>query len=110
MAGIAERLLRERRAAWERWYRPMARARWASAAWHTAGWAVFGAGYVGAVVFVAFGLDASPGEVVLVLVAGSRLSAYITDETTLVHGRSELHTLFAAQLGARYNLGLRYNF
>ena len=77
VAGIAERLLRERRTAWERWYRPVARARWASAAWHTAGWAVFGAGYVGAVVFVAFGLDASPGEVVLVLVAGSRLSAYI---------------------------------
>ena len=34
----------------------------------------------------------------------------ITDETTHVHGRSELQTLFAAQLGARYNLGLRYNF
>ena len=34
----------------------------------------------------------------------------ITDQTTLVHGRSELQTLFAAQLGARYNLGLRYNF
>ena len=34
----------------------------------------------------------------------------ITDETTHVHGRSELQTLFAAQLGARYSLGLRYNF
>ena len=33
------------------------------------------AGYVGAVAFVAFGLDAAPGEVVLV--AGSRFSAHI---------------------------------
>ena len=78
VAGIGERIVRERRAAWERWYRPVSRARWVSAAWHTGGWAVFGAGYVGAVVFVAYGLDASPGEVVLVLVAGSRLSAYIS--------------------------------
>ena len=78
VAGIGERLIRDRRSAWERWYRPMARTRWISAAWHTAGWAVFGGGYVGAVVFVAYGLQASAGEVVLVLVAGSRLSAYIT--------------------------------
>ena len=34
----------------------------------------------------------------------------ITDETTHVHGRSELQTLFAAQLGARYSMGVRYNF
>ena len=76
--GIGERLVRDRRVAWERWYRPVARSRWASAAWHTVGWAVFGAGYVGAVVFVAYSLQASAGEVVLVLVAGARLSAYIT--------------------------------
>lgn len=78
VAGIGERLIRDRRGAWERWYRPMAGARWVSAAWHTAGWAVFGGGYVGAVAFVAYGLEASAGDVVLVLVAGSRLSAYIT--------------------------------
>ena len=78
VAGIGERLIRDRRSAWERWYRAMASARWVSAAWHTAGWAVFGGGYVGAVAFVAYGLEASAGDVVLVLVAGSRLSAYIT--------------------------------
>ena len=78
VAGIGERLVSDRRSAWERWYRPMASARWTSAAWHTAGWAVFGGGYVGAVAFVAYGLEASAGDVVLVLVAGSRLSAYIT--------------------------------
>jgi MFS family permease len=34
--------------------------------------------FVGAVVFVTSGLDASPGEVLLLLAAGSRLSAYIS--------------------------------
>ena len=68
---------RERRAAWERWYGPVAAARWGSAAWHTLAWAVFGAAYVGAVVFVSSGLGAPAGDVLLVLAAGSRLSAYI---------------------------------
>ena len=40
-------------------------------------WAVFGRGFVGAIVFVSSGLDAPPGDVLLVLAAGSRLSAYI---------------------------------
>ncbi|MGD8832529.1 MAG: ABC transporter ATP-binding protein [Pseudomonadales bacterium] len=74
---IGERLVALRRAAWERWYGPVARARWGSAAWHTAGWAVFAAGYIGAIVFTAWGIHASPGNVLLVLAAGSRLSAYI---------------------------------
>jgi ATP-binding cassette subfamily B protein len=45
--------------------------------WHATGWAVFGAGYVGAVVFVASVLKASPGSVLLVVAAGARLSAYV---------------------------------
>lgn len=32
----------------------------------------------------------------------------LTDETTHVYGRSEVQTLFAAQLGPRYNLGVRW--
>ena len=74
---IGARLVAERRAAWERWYGPVARARWRSAAWHTLAWAIFGAGYVGAVVFVTSVLAAPPGDVLLVLAAGSRLSAYV---------------------------------
>jgi ATP-binding cassette subfamily B protein len=74
---IGDRLVRDRRAAWERGHRPMAAERWRTAAWHTAAWALFGLGYVGAVVFVTWGLRASAGSVLLVLAAGSRLSAYI---------------------------------
>jgi ATP-binding cassette subfamily B protein len=77
VTGIAERLIADRRAAWERWYGPIAATRWRSAAWHTLAWAVFGGAYVGAVVFVSSGLAAPPGDVLLVLAAGARLSAYI---------------------------------
>jgi ATP-binding cassette subfamily B protein len=77
VAGIGERLVTQRRAAWERWFGPMARVRWASAGWHTLAWAVFGLAYVGAIVFVAYGLRAPAGSVLLVLAAGARLSAYI---------------------------------
>jgi ATP-binding cassette subfamily B protein len=74
---IGERLVQDRREAWERWYRPVAAARWGSAAWYTVAWAIFGAAYVGAVVFVATRPGATAGQVLLVLAAGARLSAYI---------------------------------
>jgi ATP-binding cassette subfamily B protein len=74
---IGNRLVKLRREAWERWYGPVAAARWGSAAWHTVAWLIFGAGYIGAVVFVTVGLRATSGQVLLVLAAGSRLSAYI---------------------------------
>jgi ATP-binding cassette subfamily B protein len=77
VTGNGHELVDERRASWDRWYQPVARVRWQSAAWHTLAWALFAAGYVGAIVFVAYGLDASAGDVLLVLVAGSRLSAYV---------------------------------
>jgi ATP-binding cassette subfamily B protein len=77
VSGIGDRLVVERRLAWERWHRPLARVRWVSAWWYAAAWALFGAGYVGAVVFVSVGLGGSPGQVVLVLVAGSQLSRYV---------------------------------
>jgi ATP-binding cassette subfamily B protein len=74
---IGERLLRERREAWERWYSPVAAARWGSAFWHALAWTVFGSAYVGAIVFVSSGLRAPAADVLLVLAAGGQLSAYI---------------------------------
>ena len=75
--GIGGRLAKERRDAWERWYGPVAAARWGSALWHALAWAVFGLGFVGAIVFVVARAGSTPGDVLLVLAAGSRLSAYI---------------------------------
>jgi ATP-binding cassette subfamily B protein len=77
VTGIAERLIIERRAAWERGYQPVASARWGSALWHALAWAIFGVAYVGAIVFVSSGLRAPASAVLLVLAAGARLSAYI---------------------------------
>jgi ATP-binding cassette subfamily B protein len=77
VTGIAERLITERRAAWERGYKPVEAARWGSALWHALAWAIFGVAYVGAIVFVSSGLRAPASAVLLVLAAGARLSAYI---------------------------------
>jgi ATP-binding cassette, subfamily B, bacterial len=77
VTGIGERLMKERRAARERWYGPVASARWGSAFYHALGWAVFGLAYVGAVVFVSVGIHAPASAVLLLLAAGARLSGYI---------------------------------
>jgi ATP-binding cassette subfamily B protein len=78
VAGIGPRLATDRRATWERWYAPIARARVASAVWHSAAWAIFGLAYVGAVVFVASVIAAPASAVLLVLAAGARLSVYVS--------------------------------
>jgi ATP-binding cassette, subfamily B, bacterial len=75
--GIGKRLATQRRQTWELWYGLIARARWSSAAWHALAWAIFGGAYVGTVIFVSSVLHSSASDVLLVLAAGSRLSAYI---------------------------------
>lgn len=77
VTGIGPRLERERRAAWERWYALVAAARWQSAVWHALAWAVFGLAYSSAIVFAASGLRAPASDVILLLVAGARLSMYV---------------------------------
>jgi ATP-binding cassette subfamily B protein len=77
VTGIGDQLVRQRREAWERWYGPVSAARWGTARWQALAWAIFGAAYVGAVVFVSYVLKATPGQVLLVLAAGARLSAYL---------------------------------
>ena len=77
LTGIGDRLIADRRAAWQSGHDPIAAARWGSMTWHAAAWAIFAAGYVGSIVFVAAGLHASAGAVLLVLAAGARLSAYV---------------------------------
>ena len=75
--GIGAALADRRRAAWERWYGPVAAARSRSAAWYAGGWAVFALGYVGAIALVAAGPRASASGAILVLTAGARLSSYL---------------------------------
>jgi len=77
VTGIGTQLVADRRRAWEWWYGPVAAARWSSARWHALAWAIFGSAYVGAIAFVASYLRAPAGDVLLVLAAGGRLSAYV---------------------------------
>ncbi|HEX7168409.1 MAG TPA: ABC transporter ATP-binding protein [Acidimicrobiales bacterium] len=77
LTGNGPELVERRRTAWEAWYRQVSASRWAGACWQAAAWALFGVAYGGAITFVASGLDGSPGDVLLVLAAGSRLSQYV---------------------------------
>ena len=77
VANVGPQISEQRRASWDEWYAPVAAARWSSAIWHTVSWAIFGAAYVGAIVYVASVLDKPAGAVLLVLAAGSRLSQYV---------------------------------
>ena len=77
VTGIADRLITERRLTWEFGNAKIAAARWASAGWHALAWAIFGAGFVAAIVFVSSVPGVSAGDVLLALAAGSRLSFYV---------------------------------
>jgi ATP-binding cassette, subfamily B, bacterial len=77
VTGNADDLVARRRTAWAAWFGPQRSAHLVSACWLTLAWASFSVGFVVAVAWVALGLDATPGAVVLVLTAGGRLSAYV---------------------------------
>jgi ATP-binding cassette subfamily B protein len=77
VARVEGDLVAGRQTSWDARFGPIVRARWASAVWQSAAWGVFGAGYVAAIVFVASRLGRPAGDVLLVLAAGSRLSAYV---------------------------------
>jgi ATP-binding cassette subfamily B protein len=77
VTGNGPDLAERRRAEWRALYEPMRRAKWATALWNSLAWAVFGLGYVGAVVFTATVIDATAGQIVLVLVIGSQLSQFV---------------------------------
>jgi ATP-binding cassette, subfamily B, bacterial len=77
VTGLAPELAARRRQEWQRWFFPIAHARWMTAAALSGAWAVFALAYVGAVVFVAAGLRAPVGSVLLILAAGAQLSAYV---------------------------------
>nr|MBA3288449.1 ABC transporter ATP-binding protein [Acidimicrobiia bacterium] len=77
VAGIADTLRTRRREARARWSEPMAATRWSSARWQTAAWGLFGLTYVAGIAWVANGIDRPVGDIVLVVVAGQRLSQYI---------------------------------
>jgi ATP-binding cassette subfamily B protein len=74
---LGPQIVRRRRRAWDQWFVRMRRVRWTSAGWHSLSWAIFGAAYIGAIVFVASILHSSAGNVLLVVSAGGQLSRFL---------------------------------
>ena len=74
---IGPRLISWRREAWDDWFTRVAGTRKRSAAWHALAWTIFGAAYVGAIVFVSSVLHSKVGDVLLVVAAGSQLSQFL---------------------------------
>ncbi len=77
VTGTGNWLAQEASAAWDRWNKPAAKARWITALWHCAAWMFFAAGYIVAIVYVAAVLDRGVGDIVLVVAAGTRLASYV---------------------------------
>ncbi|HYZ93558.1 MAG TPA: ABC transporter ATP-binding protein, partial [Actinomycetota bacterium] len=74
---LGPRLISWRRTAWDQWFAQTAAVRARSAAWHALAWSLFGAAYVGAIVFVSSIVQASAGGVVVVVAAGANLSRFL---------------------------------
>jgi ATP-binding cassette, subfamily B, bacterial len=77
VAGAETWLVDKRATAQRAWFERIGTVRWRTAGWHALAWAVFGAGYVAAVVFVASILGRQAGDVMLVVAAGANLSRYM---------------------------------
>ena len=77
VTGIGAAIRARRRDERERWLAPIAAARWRIGVLGTLAWALFGLAYVAGIAWVARGLDRRVGDIVLVVVAGQRLSQYI---------------------------------
>jgi ATP-binding cassette, subfamily B, bacterial len=77
VAGAGEWLIGKRRDVQAQWFERMGAVRWRTAGWHALAWAIFGAGYVVAIVYVASVLGRPAGDVLLVLAAGANLSRYM---------------------------------
>lgn len=77
LSGNREDLARRRQEAWSRWFGPQRDVQLASGAWLAGAWLVFGLAFVASVAWLVGRGGITAGQVVLVLTAGGRLSAYV---------------------------------
>lgn len=83
ISGMQRRLRDMHRTAWMDRYRPLAESRWKSALWQAIAFGIFGVAFVVAVLLTA--RHGTPGRILLVVAAGSRLSAYIGQTASDMH-------------------------
>ncbi|HRW01122.1 MAG TPA: ABC transporter ATP-binding protein [Tetrasphaera sp.] len=77
VTGNQDDLRARRRRAWESWFAPQRAASLVTAAWLALTWAIFGVAFVVAVAWIAHRPGVTAASIVLVLAAGSRLTAYV---------------------------------
>ena len=85
VAGLAQWLRTQRQEAWDERYRTLSRVGWISALARGGAMALFGLALVGAAAFVGTRDGATAGGMMLVLVAGNRLSQYIGQAASDMH-------------------------
>lgn len=85
VAGLGRWLRQQRHEVWDERYRTLSRVGWVSAFARGGAMALFGFALVGAAAFVGTAQDAAAGEMMLVLVAGSRLSQYVSQAASDMH-------------------------
>jgi len=85
VAGLGRWLRTQRQDVWDERYRTLSRVGWASAFARGGAMALFGLALTGAAAFVGTVRDASAGDMMLVLVAGSRLSQYVSQAASDMH-------------------------
>ncbi len=77
VTGNQDDVQERRAAAWGRWFAAIRRANLTSALWLAVAWAFFGLAFVAAVAWIARQPGVTAAAVVVVLTAGSRLTAYV---------------------------------
>jgi len=85
VAGLGRWLRTQRQDVWDERYRTLSRVGWVSAFVRGGAMALFGVALVGAAAFVGTAQDASAGEMMLVLAAGTRLSQYVSQAASDMH-------------------------
>ena len=78
LTGFTQQLVERRRATWEQWYKPVSKARIGSGIYQSIAWSIFGIGFVLAVLFVVYVLEAQAAQTLILIGAGSRLAGYIS--------------------------------
>ena len=78
LTGLTKTLQARRRSAWEEWYRPVSRARLGTGLYESLAWGVFGLGFVLAVLFAVYILEAPAAQTLVLIGAGSRLAGYVS--------------------------------
>lgn len=79
VSATGDVLVERHREARDKWERAVSRARWISAGAQAASWMVFGGAFTAGLLWVVHSPDFTNGDVVVLLIAGSRIASYLRE-------------------------------